>query len=77
MTTIAPSKNLPPVRSVLIGNRRLIIWDSFLHALDPSAPVPPDAPKTLTVQKAVEISGLSKSTIDRMIAAGQQATQAA
>lgn len=70
MKTQAVTKPKRPcvLRSVVVGSRRLIIFESFLHVLGREAD--PTDPITITKQKAVELSGLSIATIERMITAG-------
>jgi hypothetical protein len=56
------------LRSVVVGTRRLIQFESLLHALDREPA--PDDPITITIAKAQELSGLSRATINRMLAGG-------
>jgi hypothetical protein len=67
----------PPLKTTAVGSRTLVYYDSVLLAIgiDP-ATEPADRPKTVTIKKAMEITSLSKPTIDRMIAAGRHAEQA-
>jgi hypothetical protein len=56
------------LRSVVVRTRRLIQYESFLHVLG-NEPAPDD-PVTITIKKAQQLSGLSRATINRMLAAG-------
>jgi hypothetical protein len=57
----------PTIRGIKCGRRKLLDYDSLLLALgkDP-AHEPPDRPKTISINRAVEISDLSRTTIWRM-----------
>jgi len=73
MRTIAkPTGPRPALKSMTLGERRLVLYDSLLEAIgvDPAGE-PADRPKTVTIQRAVELTGISKRTIDRMIALGR------
>jgi hypothetical protein len=72
-----PSGKRPPLKTTAVGGRTLVYYDSVLKAIgiDP-ATEPADRPKTVTIKKAMEITSLSKPTIDRMIAAGREAVAA-
>jgi hypothetical protein len=72
-----PSGKRPPLKTIPVGGRTLVYYDSVLRAIgiDP-ATEPADRPKTVTIKKAMEITSLSKPTIDRMIAAGREAVAA-
>jgi hypothetical protein len=73
-----PSGKRPPLKSTAVGGRTLVYYDSVLQAIgiDPTTE-PADRPKTVTIKKTMEITSLSKPTIDRMIAAGRRADAAA
>jgi hypothetical protein len=58
------------LRSVVVGTRRLIRYPSLRDALGVEAT--PDDPLTITVQDAIKLSGLSRATISRMIAAAEE-----
>ncbi|KJC37721.1 hypothetical protein [Bradyrhizobium sp. LTSP857] len=58
------------LRTVVVGERRLIQYQSLLDVLE--CEPTPDDPRTVTRKKAVELTGLSIATIDRMIARGLQ-----
>ena len=62
------------LRSVVVGTRRLIITESLFHVLgrDPS----PDDPVTVTIKEAQRLSSLSRATINRMMAAAENAVAA-
>lgn len=72
-----PSGKRPPLKTTTVGGRTLVYYDSVLRAIniDPSTE-PADRPKTVTIKKTMEITSLSKPTIDRMIAAGRGAVAA-
>jgi hypothetical protein len=72
-----PSCKRPPLKTTAVGGRTLVYYDSVLRAIgiDP-ATEPSDRPKTVTIKKTMEITSLSKPTIDRMIAAGREAAAA-
>jgi hypothetical protein len=65
--------NRPSIRAVKCGRRTLLDYDSVLRALgkDPASE-PPDRPKTISINRAVEISNLSRTTIWRMTREGPQ-----
>jgi hypothetical protein len=69
-----PTGKRPALKTTTVGGRVLVFYDSVLEALgiDP-AYEPDDRPKTLTIKKTQEITGLSARTIDRMIADGRAA----
>jgi hypothetical protein len=69
-----PTGKRPPLKTTTVGGRVLVYYDSILAALgiDPTYE-PVDRPKTLTIRKTQEITGLSPRTIDRMIADGRAA----
>jgi hypothetical protein len=72
-----PSGKRPPLKTTAVGGRTLVYYDSVLQAIgiDP-ATEPADRPKTVTIKKTMEITSLSKPTINRMIAAGREAVAA-
>ena len=72
-----PSGKRPPLKTTAVGGRTLVYYDSVLQAIgiDP-ATEPADRPKTVTIKKTMELTSLSKPTIDRMIAAGREAVAA-
>jgi hypothetical protein len=61
-----------PIQATLVGGRVLPYYDSVLRAIgiDP-ATEPADRPKTVTIKRTMELTGLSKPTVERMIAAGR------
>lgn len=69
-----PSGKRPALKTTEVGGRVLVFYDSVLQAigLDP-ATEPPDRPKTVTIRRTQELTGLSKRTVDRMIADGRAA----
>jgi len=56
----------------------LVFYDSVLQAIgiDP-ATEPADRPKTVTIIRTQQLTGLSSRTVNRMIADGRAETQAA
>lgn len=58
------------LKSKLVDGRRLIEFASFAKVLGVEPPPAGDAPMTITVRKAAQLSGLSTRTIIRKIAAG-------
>lgn len=72
-----PTGKKPALQSTTVGGRVLILYDSVLRAIgiDP-ATEPADRPKTVTIKKTMELTSLSKPTVDRMIAAGREAAAA-
>ncbi|MDH2343250.1 hypothetical protein [Bradyrhizobium sp. SSUT77] len=67
-SAVAKPKRPCVLRTVVVGERRLIQYQSLLDVLE-CEPSPED-PKTVTRKRAVELTGLSSATIDRMIARG-------
>jgi hypothetical protein len=67
-----PQGPRPSLQTTEVGGRVLVRYDSMLEALgiDP-ATEPADRPKTLTIQRTIELTGLSKTTVDRMIRDGR------
>lgn len=72
----AQTPRVRPIKTVPAGTRTLIDYDSLLSALG-KEPTDPDRPLTVTKQRAIAISGLSLSSINRMIAAGRQSAEQA
>lgn len=72
-----PTGKRIPLKTTAVGGRTLVYYDSVLQAIgiDPASE-PVDRPKTVTIRKTMEITSLSKPTIDRMIAAGREAVAA-
>jgi len=56
------------LRSVVVGTRRLILYQSFRDILDiePAS----DDPLTITIKDAIKLSRLSRATISRLLKAG-------
>jgi hypothetical protein len=67
----------PVLKTTNVGGRTLVFFDSVLQALgiDP-ATEPADRPITVTIPKVMEMTSLSKRTVDRMIRAGREAVAA-
>jgi hypothetical protein len=72
----APAVNKPNqpclLRSTVVGTRRLIVAESFYQAVLKEDP-PPGAPLTLAIKEVQRLSGLSRTTVWRLIKAGQAA----
>ena len=71
-----PTGKRPALRTTTVGGRVLVYYDSVLQAIgiDPASE-PADRPKTVTIKRTQEISGLSQRTVDRMIADGRAAAE--
>lgn len=71
-----PTGKRPALQTTTVGGRVLVYYDSVLKAIgiDP-ATEPADRPKTVTIKRTQEISGLSQRTVDRMIADGRAAAE--
>jgi hypothetical protein len=69
-----PTNKRPALQTTIVGGRVLVFLDSVLQALgiDP-ATEPADRPKTVTIKRTQELTGLSPRTVDRMIADGRAA----
>jgi hypothetical protein len=68
------ANNAPPVRTVKVADRTLIVRASFFEAIGIADPLPEAVrPVAITAKQAMELSNLSRSTIDNMIRAGRQA----
>jgi hypothetical protein len=67
-----PTSKRPALESTIVGGRVLVFYDSVLRAIgiDP-ATEPDNRPKTVTIKRTQELTGLSQRTVDRMIAAGR------
>ena len=67
-----PTGKRPILKSTTVGGRVLVFYDSVLRAIgiDP-ATEPADRPKTVTINRTLELTGLSSRTINRMIADGR------
>lgn len=67
-----PSGKRPTLKTTTVGGRVLVFYDSVLRAIDiDPATEPTDRPKTVTINRTLELTGLSKRTVDRMIADGR------
>jgi hypothetical protein len=51
----------------------LVYYDSVLQALNIDPATEPNRPKTVTIQRTQELTGLSPRTLVRMIADGREA----
>ena len=65
-----------PLKSTKVGFRVLVYYDSVLQVLGIDPATEPDRPKTITVKRTIELTGLCERTINRMIAAGRNEQQA-
>jgi len=67
-----PTGRRPTLKTTMVGGRVLVFYDSVLQALgkDP-ATEPADRPITVTINRTIELTGLSKRTVGRMIADGR------
>ena len=65
-----------PLKSTKVGFRVLVYYDSVLEVLGIDPAKEPDRPKTITVKRTIELTGLCERTVNRMIAAGRQAERA-
>jgi hypothetical protein len=63
------------LQTTVVETRVLILFPSLRDVLG-LEPTPGD-PATITIANAIKLSGLSKATIDRMIARGRQDAAAA
>jgi hypothetical protein len=74
-----PTGKRPALQTTTVGGRVLVFYDSVLRAIgiDP-ATEPDNRPKTVTISRTQELTGLSSRTVNRMIADGRaEQTQAA
>lgn len=71
-TTVKPAGKRPPLETITVGGRVLVLYDSVLRAvgIDP-ATEPANRPKTVTIKRTSELTGLSSRTVNRMIADGR------
>jgi hypothetical protein len=70
----ATSHKIPGVRTIKIGYATRLIRADFFEAIDIPDPLPPETRPLVMTPKEAERYGFSRSTIDRMIAAGRAAT---
>lgn len=69
-----PKREKPPaLQAMVCGGRVLVFYDSLLRAIDIDPETEPDRPKTVSIKRAQQLTGLSLPTIERMIRAGRQA----
>lgn len=69
-TQAVPKPSRPcALQTIVVRQTKLILYASFRDVFQ--IPPTPDDPWTITTSKAVELSGLSRRTLDRMIAAGK------
>jgi hypothetical protein len=65
------ASKVPGVRTTKIGYARRIVRASFFEAIDIPDPLPPETRPLLMTPKDAERYGLSRTTVDRMIAQGR------
>ena len=70
--TVKPAGKRPPLETITVGGRVLVLYDSVLRAvgIDPGTE-PTNRPKTVTIKRTLELTGLSSRTVNRMIADGR------
>jgi hypothetical protein len=67
-----PTSKRPALQSTIVGGRVLVFYDSVLRAIGiDHATEPGDRPKTVTIKRTQELTGLSQRTVDRMISTGR------
>jgi hypothetical protein len=66
----SPSK-VKPVKTIKVGYATRIVRASFFEALGLPDPLPEESRPLVMTPKEAERAGLSRSTVDRMIAAGR------
>jgi hypothetical protein len=69
----AASYNIPGVRSIKIGYATRLDRAHFFEVLGLPDPLPPETRPLLMTPEEARRYGLSRSTVDRMIAAGRAA----
>jgi hypothetical protein len=62
-----------PLKSTKVGFRVLVFYDSVLEALGIDPETEPNRPKTISVNRVRELTGLGERVVWRMIAAGRSA----
>lgn len=70
---VKPDGKRPVLRTRAVGGCVLVYYDSVLEALEIDPATEPERPKTVTISKTVELMGLSRRTVTRMIADGRAA----
>jgi hypothetical protein len=68
---VKPDGERPVLRTTAVGGRVLVYYDSVLEALRIDPATEPERPKTVTIPKTIELMGLSRRTVTRMIADGR------
>jgi hypothetical protein len=69
-----PKREKPPaLQATVCGGRVLVLYDSVLRAIGVDPATEPDRPKTVSIKRVHELTGLSVPTVERMIAAGRKA----
>jgi hypothetical protein len=68
---VRPDGERPALRTADVGGCVLVYYDSVLQALGIDPATEPERPKTVTISKTVELMGLSRRTVTRMIADGR------
>jgi hypothetical protein len=68
-----PKREKPPaLQATVCGGRVLVLYDSVLRAIGVDPATEPDRPKTVSIKRVHELTGLSVPTVERMIAAGRK-----
>jgi hypothetical protein len=67
-----PTGKRPALRTTTVGGRVLVYYDSVLQAVGIDPATEPNRPKTVTIQRTQELTGLSPRTLVRMIADGRE-----
>jgi hypothetical protein len=68
---VKPLGKRPPLQTTIVGGRVLVLYDSVLRAINIDPVTEPDRPKTVTISRTIELTGLSPRTVGRMIAEGR------
>jgi hypothetical protein len=63
-----------PLKSTKVGFRVLVFYDSVLEVLGIDPATEPNRPKTISVNRVQELTGLGERAVWRMIAAGREAS---
>jgi hypothetical protein len=68
-----PTGKRPALQTTTVGGRVLVYYDSVLQALGIDPASEPNRPKTVTIKRTQELTGLAERTVFRMIADGREA----
>jgi hypothetical protein len=69
----AASHKIPGVRTIKVGRATRLVRPDFFEAIGIPDPLPPETRPLVMTPKEAERYGFSRSTVDRMIAAGRVA----